>query len=324
MKRKGELALDKKDLQLLYLLDVDGRASYSELAKKTNMSKQRALYRVQRLESEGFIKGYYALIDTSRLGYTTFRIYLKLRTIAAKERKAMLDKLASIPQVWALYTFAGRYDLALGIAVKTHAQFQNIWENILADYLPVIKDYHISIYSPVYHYTKAYIIGKPDDKPARVLGGSEPVTYDEQDWKLLSALAANARSSLIELAANVKLTPEAVSHRLKELERKGIIQGYRAMIDVHKLGYQYFKADIRLREYKHIASIQAYCQQHPNIYQFDKTIGGETLEIEFNVKELKDMLAIISDMEEKFPGVMESFEYLTIVEELKTTYLPTI
>jgi len=324
MKRKEQLQLDKKDRTLLYLLDVNGRMNFAELARRTGMSKQRAQYRVERLEKEGFIKGYYAMIDTSRLGFTTFRVYLKFRNLVPEKQQEISEYLTSQKQVWAVVRIAGKWDVALGIAVEDIYQFYDVWDALLTRYLAYVKDYKISVYSPIYHFTKAYLLGKEDSTKIRILGGKGKAKIDAKDMVLLLALSKNARTSLIELAHNVKMTPEAISHRLKKLEKEGIIQGYRAMIDVTKLGYEFYKTEIRLARYDAIKQITEFCHRHPNIYQIDKTIGGETIEIEFHVRSLQEMLTIIGELEKQFPNTIESFDYITVLSEEKTTYMPEL
>lgn len=324
MKRKTELALDKKDKNLLYLLDLNGRLSYSQLAKKTKVSKQLIKYRVERLEKEGFIKGYFTMIDTSRLGFTTFRVYLKFRNLTPEKKSKLIDYLKKQKSIWAVVLTAGKWDVALGISVKDIYGFYEIWEKILSDKLELIGDYKISIYSPIYHYSKAYLLGKNDVSGMRTLGGKEMAEHDEKDVKILIKLSKNARISLLNLSESLGMTPETISYRIKQLEKKGIIQGYRAMIDVHKMGYEFYKAEIRLSKYEGINSIMSFCHRHPNIYQVDKTIGGETLEVEFHVKSLNEMLKIMDEFERQFPNSIERFDYLTILSEEKTTYIPEI
>ena len=279
MRRLNELSLDKKDRQLLYLLDLDGRMNYSQLAKKTRMSKQLVKYRTERLEKEGFIKGYFTMIDTSRLGFTTFRVYLKFRNLTPEKKNKIVEYLKNQKSIWAVVLIAGKWDLALGIAVKDIYDFYKIWDKLLEDYLDLIGDYKISIYSPIYHYAKKYLSEDHKESVIRVLGGNEKVDYDDKDIKLLIALSKDARASLLDLSSLLKATPESISYRIKQLEKKGIIQGYRAMINVHKLDYEFYKAEIRLSSYNDIDKIYSFCHNHTNIYQVDKTIGGETLEI---------------------------------------------
>ena len=59
---------------------------------------------------------------------------------------------------------------------------------------------------------------------------------DEVDHKILRALSADARQSNLHLAEKVGLSPSACLRRVQELERRGIIKGYRAVIDPAKLG----------------------------------------------------------------------------------------
>ena len=324
MKRKTSLELDKKDRDILYLLDLNGRLTYSQLAKRAAMSKQAAKYRVERLEKEGFIKGYYTMIDTSRLGFITFRAYLKFRGLTPEKKDEIIKYLKAQRPVWAVVLIAGKWDIALGISVKDIYDFYSTWEKILKKYLKYISEYKVSVYSPIYHYSKSYLIGKPDHSEIRILGGKEKAKFDTKDLKVLVKLSKDARASLLDIANGMKMTPEAVAHRIKELEKKGIIQGYRAMIDVNKMGYEFYKAEIRLSDYERLSAILEHCHSHPNIYQVDKTIGGETLEIEFHVKSLKEMLAILGGFEKTFPGAIERFDYITVLSEEKTTYMPDI
>src|SRR3989338_6123762 len=322
MRRKEALELDVRDRMLLYLLDVDGRMTYSQLAKKTQISKQLVSYRIERLEKEGFIKGYYTMIDTSKLGFTTFRVYLKFRNLIPEKKKEIVHYLKQQGKIWAVVLLAGKWDIALGVAVKDIYDFYTVWDKLLEDNLESIFDYKISIYSPIYHYSKGYLIGKKDGSQIRVLGGNEKTNFDEKDIKILINLSKNARISLLDLSEKLKSSPESISYRIKQLEKRGIIQGYRAMIDVNKLGYEFYKTEIRLSSYMGFQKVLAFCHTHPNIYQVDKTIGGETLEIEFHVKNLKEMLKIMEDFEKEFPKLIERFDYLTVLSEEKTTYMP--
>src|SRR3989338_1712438 len=109
MRRKNKLELDKKDKDLLYLLDIDGRLTYSQLARRTKMSKQLVKYRIERLEGEGFIKGYFPIIDTSKLGYITFRLYLKFRNITPTKKEEIISYLKKQKSVWAFVLISGKW-----------------------------------------------------------------------------------------------------------------------------------------------------------------------------------------------------------------------
>ncbi len=276
--------LDKKDYQILYYLDLNGRAYYSEIAKKTKLSKQVVKYRVERLEKLGIIQGYYTQLDLSTLGLTTLRIYLKFHGIDKKNKLKIIGDLKKNKSIWALGQVAGKWDLNMAMSKPHIVSFQQEWDDILHNYLEHIRDYNVVIYSLIHRYSRSYLIGKEDESEQKIFGSYKLAKIDAKDLSILLHMTDNARISLLELSQRIKISPEAISKRIKRLEKKNVIQGYRARININKLGYNYYKADIRLKNYSQLKNILSFCQRHPNIYQTNRTLGGETLEIEFHVK----------------------------------------
>ena len=64
------MSLDRVDTQILHELQKNGRLSNRELAEKVSLSNAPCWRRVKRLESEGFIRGYAAIIDAEKTGLT--------------------------------------------------------------------------------------------------------------------------------------------------------------------------------------------------------------------------------------------------------------
>jgi Lrp/AsnC family leucine-responsive transcriptional regulator len=62
-------------------------------------------------------------------------------------------------------------------------------------------------------------------------------TLDSTDWAVLAELQADARVSLSELGRRVSLSASATTERVRRLESLGIITGYRADVDLAKVGY---------------------------------------------------------------------------------------
>ncbi|MGT2432140.1 Lrp/AsnC family transcriptional regulator [Cupriavidus basilensis] len=61
--------------------------------------------------------------------------------------------------------------------------------------------------------------------------------FDRTDMQILAALQVDGRLSSAELAERVSLTPSPCWRRVKRLEDEGVIRGYRAELDVKKLGF---------------------------------------------------------------------------------------
>ena len=66
--------------------------------------------------------------------------------------------------------------------------------------------------------------------------GEMPSILDERDAKILGILQKEGRTTNVELARAVELTPSATLERVRKLEERGLIKGYRAILDPHALG----------------------------------------------------------------------------------------
>jgi len=104
-------------------------------------------------------------------------------------------------------------------------------------------------------------------------------TIDELDKKLLNVLQEDARLSYRQIAKRVKVSVATVMHRVKKLEKSGIIKRYSALLDFDKLGYDVqVIIDIRVSEGK-LFQVERKIATHPNVYavydntgHFDATI----------------------------------------------------
>jgi DNA-binding Lrp family transcriptional regulator len=75
---------------------------------------------------------------------------------------------------------------------------------------------------------------------------SERSSLDKRDYLILYELEQDSTKSLNSIAKKVRLSKEAVFHRIKKLEECGIIKSYMYEIDVYRLGYQYYPVLIKL------------------------------------------------------------------------------
>lgn len=62
-------SVDEKDIRIIQMLREDARMSYTNMAKKLNITEAAVRKRVKNLESKGVIKKYTVEVDSSKLGY---------------------------------------------------------------------------------------------------------------------------------------------------------------------------------------------------------------------------------------------------------------
>lgn len=118
------LSLDRIDLQLLSLLQRDGRATNADIATQVNLSASACLRRVQRLEASGVIQGYAALVDPKRvgLGLQAFvRVQLEKHGQHGLDR--FIEGVDSWDEVVACHALTGDMDYLLQVVVQDLEHF---------------------------------------------------------------------------------------------------------------------------------------------------------------------------------------------------------
>jgi DNA-binding Lrp family transcriptional regulator len=109
--------LDRADLKLLELLQQDGRTTVQALSEAIHLSARATLNRVRKLEAEGMIEGYRALVSRAALGgqiCVFAEIALKDQRQSAVQR--FEKRMAASPEVVACYIISGRYDYLVRLA----------------------------------------------------------------------------------------------------------------------------------------------------------------------------------------------------------------
>jgi DNA-binding Lrp family transcriptional regulator len=109
-------ALDDTDRRIITELRADGRMSMRALATKLHISRAGVYARVERLQRDGVITGYTAVVDPERYGFDiSAYVHLKIRQHSWKEVRR---RIADIPEVWHGALVSGENDLVL--LVRTH------------------------------------------------------------------------------------------------------------------------------------------------------------------------------------------------------------
>lgn len=317
------LKLDYYDKIILFELDKNARISTSDIAKQIKKSKQFVDYRIKKLEQEKVITGYTTVIDYSRLGYISIRVYLKLHNIAPERQKQLEEELIEDKEVWWLVAMEGQWDVGYAMAVKNILDFYDYWDKIMKKYRQFISKKSIVIYTHIRQYPKSYLVGKKNSNPGTLVGASkESSDVADFDRKLLKLISDKARLPLLEIAANLKTSPQVVRNHIKKLEKLGVIQGYRALIDVSFLGYRYYKAYINLIHTDRLRELDTFCAIHPNMLNVNRSIGGKDFEIEMQAKSFDEFEGMMNELRTKFEGMIDDYEFIIAREEKKMTYFP--
>lgn len=138
-------ALDAIDTRIIAALQADGRLSNHQLAERVGLSPSPCLRRVKRLESEGYIEAYRAVLQRDRvgLGFTAF-VTVKIEGHADLAADALQDAIIAMPEVVACHMVSGDSDYLLEVVVPDRESYQAFLVDKLLD-LPIIKEVRSNI-----------------------------------------------------------------------------------------------------------------------------------------------------------------------------------
>ena len=124
--------LDKVDLQILRTLQENARLTTKELAAQVSLSSTPVFERLKRLEREGYIKKYIAVLDADKLnqGLVVF-CNVKLRRMNKDIAMEFTRIIQNIPEVTECYNISGSYDYLLKIHAPNMKYYQEFIINVL-------------------------------------------------------------------------------------------------------------------------------------------------------------------------------------------------
>lgn len=126
--------LDRMDHKILAALSASGRQSMAELAGQVGLSKTPVQARVKRLEAEGYIRGYSAIIDRERMGegHIAF-VQVTLSDTKSSALDAFNKAVFSISEIEQCHMIAGSFDYLLKIRTKDIAAYRRILGERISD-----------------------------------------------------------------------------------------------------------------------------------------------------------------------------------------------
>jgi DNA-binding Lrp family transcriptional regulator len=127
--------LDDVDVKIINLLQKDCRISYREIARKLSIATGTAKNRIERLEREGVIKGYYACINSNKVG-----MEFAVITFIQVEGGHLVDvekEVAKVKNVCSVYDITGEFDAAVIAKFKNRESLDSFIKSISA--IPYVR-----------------------------------------------------------------------------------------------------------------------------------------------------------------------------------------
>ncbi len=313
--------MDKLDWKILQVLDWNGRMPANKIAKAVRSNKDVVAYRMKKLDERGIIVRYFPILNMNKLGFHTSRLCFELEELKPEREQAFLKFLDEDIRAGLIFRMDYPYRYGIFLWTRSLYDIQTVLVKIKQFLGNSLTKYDYSLICTFRQYPKDYLFGKKHHDLQTSLEPTEKISYDENDFRILGELANDARATTTEIAKRLNIPQTTVSAKIKTLEKKKILQGYRAEINFIKLGFVNYFLEIYLSENQELKKIEHWADAHKNVVWLQKIVGTCDIEVEVEVKDRTELESLLNELREKFPAIRKILFFSQ--EYKKLTFLPT-
>ena len=309
--------IDKKDNELLTLLYLNSRMSFTAMGKKLKLSGSAVERRLRLLEKSRIISILFADVNFAKLGFKAYRLYFKFDVFDKKTENDVVKLLDSYPGTLWRVVCEGEYDVLWRIVARNEMEVEDAMSALLQKFGTKIVEKTVvtTTYQTYLSWNKAFESERHPELPIERITEIENV--DGIDKQILSMLYQDARTTTVEMANKAGLTPDAVQHRIKRLVERKFILGYTAWFDSRKLGFDYYKILIGFRNITKDLEKEfiEFCTENDNVVYLNKTIGSWDIEVDLIVRNNLELHEFTREIRTRFGHIIGKHTFISIVED---------
>jgi Lrp/AsnC family leucine-responsive transcriptional regulator len=117
--------LDARDLHIVAALQQDARATYADVAARVGLSASAVHDRVRKLEQQGVIRGYSAVVDPEALGLSVTAL-IAASPLDPRQPDDLPDRVAEFPEVEDCFSVAGEANYVLKVRTHTTTELEDL------------------------------------------------------------------------------------------------------------------------------------------------------------------------------------------------------
>lgn len=317
--------LDLKDKKILYQLDIDCRQTNSEIGKKVGLSKQVVDYRIKRLLEDEIITRFATVVDTYKLGFSKYKLYLSLENANAMTIKKIIEFLKAHQKTEWIATCSGKWDVIAGFIVKDVYEFNEAIKEFDEKFSQYVSSRETTINLGVPHWRKEYLLDNKESYPVVFQGGQKnDFKIDKLDEEVVKLLVNNARMPVVDMAKKLKSTPRIIDYRIKNLKKEKIILISRIFLNLNKFNWIFCKAFIKFKNLtkERYNSFFQYCDNLKNLTYAINTIGSWDIELDFEIEDFNTFHRLMLGIRDKFFDIIKSYDFVVAMNEDKLDYYP--
>lgn len=301
-------SLDKKDIEILRVLNENYRYPFSVIARKVGLSKNSVRLRFDKLQ-------YLMLHNTTGInnkiiGLNLVKIYYVIDSFGNDlENKITLElkKHKHIAYAARLY---GHYNLEVALFVKDFQDLSDQINMFNSKFSKYISEKNIEVVDEEFFFRDNFLFDDSNAKPRSIINKQQIKVLSKSDKKILIILREDPRISILDISKKVQLSPKTVIKCLKLLTSSGIITGFFMMLDYSKFGLSTFKILIQTNNITDKNDFDMFLSSLKSIKHYSKMIGFWDYEADVLYSSILELQNDIEKLKVKFPRQIKKIEII--------------
>jgi len=278
------------------------------------------------LQRKKIITKFVPVFTLSAIGIFSSKIYLRLQGLNKEAEEELYTSLVANPDICWVAKSVGRWDLLLGMYTKDIIDFSRKKNQLISDFGKYIKEYDITQIEDALIFNRDYLTNKPTNYREQFVFGGEvrEEKLSKEDIRLIQLIRNDARFEATTIAKKLHVDARTVINKVKDLQRRNILQGFTVFLDLNKIDIRLHKLCIYLQHYEKskVADLIAFLKLYPNTIHLIRSLGSWELEIEIESDDTNKIYDYINELKNKFPDTIKQIDLVTITNELKLEFFP--
>jgi DNA-binding Lrp family transcriptional regulator len=300
--------LTELDRRLVAALQLNGRASWTQVARAVGASESTVARRGQQLIESGLV-GVTGVLDHLRCGLgISLMVRMRCRPGTAN---AVAAALADLPEARFVTVVTGSADVAAEVVVRDHHDVTRV----LVDGLPragditetesmmvvrkfsAVEEWDTGLLTP-----EAVALLRPDGARTGHREWSEPERLTEQEFAIARLLAADGRAGYAQLAAACGISESTAARRVESLVRRGCLR-FRTLFETRLIGLGVEFMQWLAVEPGELENVGAQLAEHPSTQYVSATTGRFNLCLHGVLPGYGDLYQYLTDVVGALPRV---------------------
>ncbi len=273
--------LSLRQKKLLKLLSINSRFSNKDVARALHFSEDAVEYQIKKLIDIEKLASFSVQFDYSLLGYTHYHLLIRLKNLDLN-----YNSLFKIIELISINSSHGKYDIQLIALVKNKEELEkviasvskvvNIQDISISEFHSYIKRFtnilpqiNVEVEIPVNRKNKLYIL---NTKEYSFSEDRSPVSLDNIDKKIITALLKNPRIKFSEISEKTNINQETIRYRINGYTQRKFIMNFGLLHNFQKYGLYVTQLLVNLKDVS--KELKDFLQKNSHVFYAARLIGA--------------------------------------------------